>query len=164
MVGFALRLPLQLFNVLFKVFLSVRLGQSHHILLHPQLLQVLLDVVDGSLVIGRGRSLITIFVVTVVARVKYIVLQRVEMVGQRLDMMRPDEPLLGILLGQVVLHIFQVVVGRQVHFVGGRDVVVYELGTILDDTESLVRIVLLARVYINEVLLDVYLLFLSSKS
>ena len=69
--------------------------------------------------------------------------------------MRPDEPLLVVLARHWVLHVLQVIVRRQINVVTCRDIVIDELSSIFNHTKSLVRIILLASLNINEVLLDV---------
>ena len=59
----------------------------------------------------------------------------------------------------MVLHVLQVVVGRQIQRVRGRDVIIDKLVTVLNNTKALIGIILLARFYVDEVLLDVSGLF-----
>lgn len=96
---------LQLLDILFEVFLAICALERHDVLLHPKLLEVLLDVADGDFIVSRGRALVSILVVAEVARVQNIVFQRVKVIRQRLDMMRSNEPLFAIILRQVVLDI-----------------------------------------------------------
>ena len=80
------------------------------------------------------------------------------MVGQRLNVMRSDEPLLLVLVRQSILDVLEIVVRWQVELVARRNVVVNELGAVRDHTEALVWIILLATLDVNKVLLDVVLL------
>ena len=76
--------------------------------------------------------------------------------------MRSDEPTLFILVRHCILYVLQIVVRGQVQGVACRDVIIDQLGSILNHSESLVRIILLSRLDVNEVLLDVLLLFSKS--
>ena len=61
--------------------------------------------------------------------------------------MGSNEPRLRILLvagWHIVLDILEVVVRREIQVIAGRNVVVNELSAVLDDTESLIGIVLLS--------------------
>jgi len=87
------QLLLQIFDVLIEVLLTVSLLQRHDVLLHSELLQVSLDVVDRLLVLSQLNLLLTV-VVAEVASVEDVVFERVEMISQRLNVMRPDEPFL----------------------------------------------------------------------
>ena len=72
--------------------------------------------------------------------------------------MGANEPWFRILLvarRHIVLDILEIVVRRQIQVIAGRNVVVNELSAILDDTESLIRIVLLSCLNVDEVLLDI---------
>ena len=115
-----------------------------------------LDVIDSSLVLSQLLLLLAV-VVAEVACVEHVVLQRVEMVSQRFDVMRADEPLFVVLVWQGVLDVLQVVVGRQIELITRRDVVMHKLCAILNHTKPLVGIVLLARLDVNKVLLNVVL-------
>lgn len=121
---FVLSLLLKLFNVLLEVFLARGSLQSHNVLLHAQLLQMFLDVLNGLLVVGQLLLLFAI-VAAEVASVEHVILERVEVVGQRLQVMGPDEPLFLILVRHRVLNVLQIVVGGQVQSVAGRYVVVH---------------------------------------
>ena len=73
-------------------------------------------------------------------------------------MMGANEPWFRILLvarRHIVLDILEIVVRRQIQVIAGRNVVVNELSAILDDTESLIGIVLLSCLNVDEVLLDI---------
>ena len=89
-----------------------------------------------------------------VARVEYVVTQRIEVIREGRDMMRSDEPLL-VVNAHAILNILEVVVGRQVQLVARRDVVMHELGAILYQSETFVWVILLSGLDINKVLLDV---------
>ena len=104
---------------------------------------MLLDVIDGLLIVGQFLLVLAI-VVAEVARVQHIVLQRVVVVGQGLQVMRTDEPPFIILVGHGILNVLQVVIGRQIELIRRRDIVVNKLRSILNKTESLVRVILLA--------------------
>ena len=99
-----------------------------------------------------------------VPRVKHIVFERQEVIGQGSNVMRSDKPFLAILVvlaRQVILDVLKVVVRWQVELVAGRDHVIQKLRVVfLDYTKALVRVELLARLDIDEVLLDVGLLSL----
>ena len=72
--------------------------------------------------------------------------------------MGPNEPRLRIFLvarRHIVLDILEIVVRRQIQVIAGRNVVVNELSSVLDDTESLIGVVLLSCLDVNEVLLDI---------
>ena len=115
-----------------------------------------LDVIDCSFVLCQLLLLLSV-VVAEVARVQNIVLQRVEVIGQRLNVMGTDEPIPIVFVRQGVLDVLQVVVRRQVELITGRDVIMNKLCTIFNHTEALIRVVLLARLDVDEVLLDVVL-------
>ena len=89
-----------------------------------------------------------------VARVEYVVTQRIEVIREGRDVMRSDEPLL-VVNAHAILNILEVVVGRQVQLVARRDVVMHELGAILYQSETFVWVILLSGLDINKVLLDV---------
>ena len=99
-----------------------------------------------------------------VPRVKHIVFERIEVISQGSNVMRSDKPFFAILVvlaRQVILDVLQVVVRWQVELVTGRDHVIQKLRVVfLDHTKALVRVELLARLDIDEVLLDVGLLSL----
>ena len=67
-------LLLHFFDELLEVFLSASLSESHSILLHPQLLQMVLDVINGFLIIREFDLFVTV-VITEVASVKNVILQ-----------------------------------------------------------------------------------------
>ena len=115
-----------------------------------------LDVIDCSFVLCQLLLLLSV-VVAEVARVQNIVLQRVEVIGQRLNVMGTDEPIPIVFVRQGVLDVLQVVVRRQVELITGRDVIMHKLCAIFNHTEALIRVVLLARLDVDEVLLDVVL-------
>ena len=69
--------------------------------------------------------------------------------------MGTNEPPLVILVWHSILDVFEIVIGRKIEFVGGRYVVVHKLRAILNYTKALVRVVLLARLDVDKVLLDV---------
>ena len=89
-----------------------------------------------------------------VARVEYVVTQRIEVIREGRDVMRSDEPLL-VVNAHAILNILEVVVGRQVQLVARRDVVMHELGAILYQSETFVWVILLSGLDINKVLFDV---------
>ena len=89
-----------------------------------------------------------------VARVEYVVTQRIEVIREGRDVMRSDEPLL-VVNAHAILNILEVVVGRQVQLVARRDVVMHELGAILYQSETFVWVILLSSLDINKVLFDV---------
>ena len=99
-----------------------------------------------------------------VPRVKHIVFERIEVISQGSNVMRSDKPFFAILVvltRQVILDVLQVVVRWQVELVTGRDHVIQKLRVVfLDYTKALVRVELLARLDVDEVLLDVGLLSL----
>ena len=73
-------------------------------------------------------------------------------------MMGANEPWFRILLvarRHIVLDILEIVVRRQIQVITGRNVVVNELSSVLDNTESLIGVVLLSCLDVNEVLLDI---------
>ena len=73
-------------------------------------------------------------------------------------MMGANEPWFRILLvarRHIVLDILEIVVRRQIQVIAGRNVVVHELSAILNDTESLIGVVLLSCLNVDEVLLDI---------
>lgn len=57
-----------------------------------------LNVLYCYLFVGWSRAFVVIFVMTKVARVQNVILERVEVVGERLDMMGSDEPLFVVVL------------------------------------------------------------------
>ena len=69
--------------------------------------------------------------------------------------MGTDEPPFVVLIRHGILDVLQVVIRWQVKLICGRDVVINELSAILDNTKSLVGIILLARLYVDEVLFDI---------
>ena len=72
--------------------------------------------------------------------------------------MGPNEPRLGIFFvarRHIVLDILEIVVRRQIQVITGRNVVVNELSSVFYDTESLIGVVLLSCLDVNEVLLDI---------
>lgn len=156
-VRFRVRLLRQLFNVLFKVFLAVGLNECHCVLLHLQLLQVFLNIFDRLLIFCKLLFFLKV-VVAEVASIQNIVFERIVMIGQRLYVMRPNEPPLTILGRHRILNILQVIVRWQVEVIARRDVIVNELGAILNYSEPLARIILLAILNVDEVSLDVVLL------
>lgn len=140
-------------QLLFKVALTIRARQRHRVGPGPQLPKVALDDFDRLLVVRQLLFLIAV-VVAEVASVEHIVTQRVEVVRERLDVVRPDKPSF-VLDAHLILHVLQVVVRWKVQLVTRGDVVVHQLSAILNHTESLVWVVLLASNWVNEVLLDV---------
>ena len=68
--------------------------------------------------------------------------------------MRANEPLF-VLHTHLILNVLEIVIWRQIQFIAGRDIVMHELCSVLDQTESLIRVVLLASLTVNKVLLDV---------
>ena len=114
---------------------------------------MILDVVDGLFVI-RGFDILVPIVVAEVTRVEHIVAHRVEMAREGLHVMRPDEPLL-VLNPHAILHILEVIIGRQVQLVASRDVVVHKLRSVLDQSKPFVWVILLSCFDIDEVLLDI---------
>lgn len=71
------------------------------------------------------------------------------MLGQRLDVVRPDEPLTILFFRHLGLHVLRVVLSRQVHRVAGRDVVVDQSLLALDRAEFLDWVVRLALVVLE---------------
>ena len=72
--------------------------------------------------------------------------------------MGANEPWFRILLvarRHIVLDILEIVVRRQIQVITGRNVVVNELSSVFDDTKSLIGVVLLSCLDVNEVLLDI---------
>jgi hypothetical protein len=72
---------LELLNVLLKVFLTLSPLECHHVLLHAQLLEMSLDIIDGLLIVSEFLLFFTI-VGAKVACIQHIVLQRVEMIRE----------------------------------------------------------------------------------
>ena len=76
--------------------------------------------------------------------------------------MGSNKPLLVVfvvLSWQIVLDVLQIVVRREIQIIAGGDHVVKQLRVIvIDHTKALIRVKLLASLYVNEVLLDVGLL------
>ena len=61
--------------------------------------------------------------------------------------MGSNEPRLGILLvarRHIVLDVLEIVIRREIKVIARRNVVVNELGAVLDDTKSLIGVVLLS--------------------
>ena len=113
-----------------------------------------LDVRDCLLVCRQFFFLFTI-VIAEVARIEHIILDRVVVISQRLQVMRPDEPLFVVLARHRILNVLQVVVRGQVQIVRRRDVVVHQLGPILDNTKALIWVISLTALDIDEALLDI---------
>ena len=67
-------LLLHLFNELLEVFRSTSLSESHSILLHPKLLQMVLNVINGFLIISEFLFFVSV-VITEVASVKNVILK-----------------------------------------------------------------------------------------
>jgi hypothetical protein len=87
---------------------------------------------------------VLLIVVRVVPRVQHVVLHTLLMPRQRLQVVRPDEPLRRtVLLGQGALDVLQVIVSRQVQRVARRHVVI-EQAVVLDQTELLLRVIVVA--------------------
>ena len=72
-------------------------------------------------------------------------------------MVGTDEPPPVVFVRKRVLDVLQVVVRWQVELITGRDVIMHKLCAIFNHTEALIRVVLLARLDVDEVLLDVVL-------
>ena len=100
--------------------------------------------IRDRLLIGSQLHFFLPIVVTKVPRIQHIILNRVVVVRQGLHMVWPNEPPLIILAWHRILDILQVVIGRQIQIIRRRDVVVHQLRAILDNPESLIRIVGLA--------------------
>ena len=96
LVRIIVRFLLQILDHLLKVLLTACARQCHRVLLHSQLLKVPLYVIDRLLVLAELLLCLAI-VVAEVARVQHIILKRVVVVSQRLQMMRPNEPLFIVL-------------------------------------------------------------------
>ena len=77
------------------------------------------------------------------------------MVSQRLNVMRSNEPLLLVFDWHLILNVLQVVIRRQIEIIRSCDIVIDKLSVIFDQTEALIRIILLARFNIDEMLLDI---------
>ena len=100
-------------------------------------LQVLFDGLHGLLVLVAFLAFPVVLVVMgIIARVKHVVLDRLRVLRERLQVVRPDEPLASVLLGQGALHVLQVVVSGQVQGVAAGHVVV-DQRVVLDDAELL---------------------------
>ena len=76
--------------------------------------------------------------------------------------MGSNKPLLVVFIvlsWQIVLDVLQIVVRREIQIIAGGDHVIQQLRVIvIDHTKALIRVKLLASLYVNEVLLDVGLL------
>ena len=83
-----------------------------------------LNVLNGLLVVGQLLLFFAI-VATEVSSVEHVILERVEVIGQRLQVMGPDEPFFLILVRHRILDVLKIIVGGQVQSVAGRDVVVH---------------------------------------
>ena len=73
-------LLLHFFNELLEVFLSASLSESHGILFHPKLLQMVLDVFNGFLIVSEFLFFVSV-VITEVSSVKNVILKWVKVVG-----------------------------------------------------------------------------------
>ena len=67
-------LLLHLFDELLEVFRSASLSEGHSILLHPKLLQMVLNVINGFLIISEFLFFVSV-VITEVASVKNVILK-----------------------------------------------------------------------------------------